>query len=153
VQALGLALLLTAALGTGCRKPQPPGVERIAGEPAGADAERNKLQGSWKHTSIDRNGKAVAAPIANEFVMRFQGNKFTTTRSEKPLSEGTFVLDPTKSPPWIDLSENTGAFIYGIYRLEGDKLTICMHEDRRPTEFESRPGQERSLVVLEREKP
>ncbi|WP_158265179.1 TIGR03067 domain-containing protein [Blastopirellula marina] len=41
----------------------------------------------------------------------------------------------------------------GIYRLEGDLLTLCLCErqsDPRPTKFESKPGSRRYLFVVRR---
>ena len=42
----------------------------------------------------------------------------------------------------------------GIYKLEGDSLTVCMDHDclERPTESASKPGTNVILVVLKREK-
>ena len=137
----------------GCRRPDAT-LAATPAEPPGADAERAKFQGTWKHLSIDLNGKQAAARVAAGFVYRFDGNRYTNTDTAtgRVTSQGTFALDPTKSPPEIDFTESGGVPIYGIYRHEGDRLTICMHERRRPTDFESRPGQVRSLVVLERQK-
>lgn len=147
-----LAVLLAAALGLGCGRTAPP-PEPIAAEPATAGPERGRLQGAWRHRSIDLNGKAAAPAVAREFVYRFDGTRFTNSRAGQLNSQGTYTLDPSKSPPWIDFVETTGVTIYGIYRLDGAALTLCLHERRRPTEFESRPGQVRSLVVLDREGP
>lgn len=139
---------------TGCRRPETGTPNAIQTEPPGAEAERAKFQGAWKHLSIDLDGKQAQPRVAAGFVYRFEGSRFTNTDNGagKVTSQGTFTLDPTATPPAIDFAESEGVRIYGIYRFEGDRLTICLHEQRRPTEFESRAGQRRSLVVLERQK-
>jgi uncharacterized protein (TIGR03067 family) len=154
-KSLRVMLLLAAATCLACREPTALSRPRepIKTEPLAADTERTKFQGSWKHLSIDLNGRQAAQAVASEFVYHFEGNNYTNTRSGRVLSQGTFSLDPTKSPPSIDLSESTGVRIYGIYRFDGDKLTLCLHEKQRPTDFESRAGQVRSLVILKRMKP
>jgi len=40
----------------------------------------------------------------------------------------------------------------GIYKLEGDTLTICTDEDGRPTEFTANAGSGRQLMVLKRKR-
>jgi uncharacterized protein (TIGR03067 family) len=148
-----LILLLVATMCAACRKAEPITPDPIKAEPPAAEAERERFHGAWKHLSIDFNGEQALEGIAREFLYRFEGNRYTNTRSGKVMSQGTFTLDPAKEPRAIDFMEAGGVRIYGIYRLEGDKLTICAHEQQRPSEFESRAGQMRSLVVLERLKP
>jgi uncharacterized protein (TIGR03067 family) len=114
------------------------------------DSERAKFQGSWKLLTFNLDGEQATLSMANRYLFRFEGNNYTDIRSGQTRSQGTFALDPTQSPPSIDLSEATGVKMYGIYRLEGDRLTICLCEEQRPTEFASRAGQRRVLMVLER---
>jgi hypothetical protein len=45
--------------------------------------------------------------------------------------------------------------LHGIYKLDGDTLTICAVEgdgNDRPTEFSTKEGDKNRLVVLKREK-
>jgi uncharacterized protein (TIGR03067 family) len=73
----------------------------------------------------------------------------------------TFQLDPTREPPTIDLDYFLGTEKVpgrGIYRLEGDRLTICYRLNRgavspeRPTEFVTHPGRQEMMLILQREK-
>jgi uncharacterized protein (TIGR03067 family) len=70
-------------------------------------------------------------------------------------AEGTYELDPSKTPKWIDITGKDRK-VLGIYRLDGDKLTICLNEHAdgdRPTRFASEPGSRNDLLmVLRRDK-
>jgi len=87
----------------------------------------------------------------------FQGDKFHT-----PEDEMRFQLDPEKKPKQFDATGKSAPEgfppigMMGIYKLEGDKLTLCyapLRKDaRRPTEFKTVEGRREALVVLERVK-
>jgi uncharacterized protein (TIGR03067 family) len=60
---------------------------------------------------------------------------------------GWYKLDPSKDPPWIDdatpavaAHPDTRKPYLGIYRVDGDVLTICCAEGTRPTEFVAPAG-------------
>jgi uncharacterized protein (TIGR03067 family) len=145
-----LLLAVLTACGTGCQRHQGGAPDAIKEEPANAAAERAKFQGDWKHLSFNLNGEPAAAHVVAGFVFRFENTRYSITNKGKVTSQGTFTLDPTASPAAIDFTESGGVAIHGVYRFEGDRLTICMREKQRPTDFESRPGQQRNLIVLER---
>ena len=98
----------------------------------------DRLQGSWKTTKIEVEGK----PPPREFVEKgkfvFKGNTVSIFQGDEVMEEATFVLDSGKKPPTIDLTATVGPgkgkITYGIYRLEGDTLTLCIG-DKRPSEF------------------
>jgi uncharacterized protein (TIGR03067 family) len=78
-------------------------------------------------------------------------------RPKRRTGEYRLKLDATKDPKWVDLSaERLGdRTLKGIYRLDGDKLTICYAYDPdspRPTEFKTMPGGITYMYVLERVK-
>jgi hypothetical protein len=72
--------------------------------------------------------------------------------------EGVYHLDPTKTPKTFD-AFSVGAVrktLVGIYTLEGDTLKLCIiydpeRVDQRPTEFTTKAGVLRALVVLKRD--
>ena len=115
-----------------------------------AKSDRELIQGTWVAVSGERNGEKL-----NEFQLKnweemvFKDDKFTREGGEK--KEGTFKLDPSKTPKEIDLVltvKGQDTTWPGIYELKGDKLKLALNPDR-PTEFDSKGG---FLLVFERKK-
>jgi hypothetical protein len=42
---------------------------------------------------------------------------------------------------------------FGIYKLEGNKLTLAMDREVRPTEFKAKEGSTIAVVVFKRARP
>ena len=64
------------------------------------------------------------------------------------------AFDPKKSPPEFDFDPGpAGGGIKGIYKLDGDTLTVCytIHGDR-PTKIESLAGSQVRMMTLKRVK-
>ena len=157
-----LCVLLFAVVAmTACRKAPAlqsdpaPGPIRSTRQPAPrtTEAERAKFQGTWKYISIERNGKRASPVFVREYLYRFEGTQYSNARNGQVQSKGSFSIDPSQLPGWIDLTENTNITNYGIYQFAGDKLTICLHEKQRRTTFEPPPGRGFILLVLERDIP
>ena len=72
---------------------------------------------------------------------------------------GMVTLDPAKQPKRIAIRQllpgGTGLReeLHGIYKFEGDRLTIAYRKGGPPEQFESKPGSGVTLLVLERPKP
>jgi uncharacterized protein (TIGR03067 family) len=153
-----LRFLLCATVAVvACRKGSPPPTDPtpdpINTAPATADVEYAKFQGTWRYLSLEYNGKQTARKVARQFVFIFDGTHYNNARGGKEESRGSFSVDPLKSPAWIDFAENTSVTIYGIYQFDGDRLTVCMHEQVRPTTFEPPPARGYFLFVMERDTP
>lgn len=109
------------------------------------------LQGIWEIDGLENAGKAQ--PAANH-----KGNTITFTKDKATLREVgfqsiefTFSLDPTKTPKTIELSAR-GNLIHGIYKLDGDNLTLSVSLGglRPPTEFATKTGGDSETFILKR---
>ncbi|SRR6266496_652505 len=113
-----------------------------------AAAEIEKLKGTWKASSVQRDGADHAEYVQAGMQMVFTENTMTISAGENPPMTSSYRLDPTKSPKEIDLSGQAAG--KGIYLLDGDKLTFCTSTADRPTSFATKQGDGLQLVVLKR---
>ena len=127
-----------------------------AADEVDVDAETKKIQGAWILVSSESDGKAVPAEDLKErkLQMVFDKDEVLATMEERVVSLGTFKLDPARTPRWYDRTYSDGTPRRGIYRLEGDTLTICLAGlgKDRPTTFETKKDDGRSLLVYQRAK-
>jgi uncharacterized protein (TIGR03067 family) len=68
-----------------------------------------------------------------------------------PPTSATFRVDPSKDPKEIDLSNPNGVTEPGIYRLDGDRLQLCVNTEGR--ERPARLSRERFLFYELRRPP
>jgi uncharacterized protein (TIGR03067 family) len=107
---------------------------------AGGDEKTDvdRIQGSWQGTKIEVEGRSAPADYVAKGKYIFKGKQLTMLEGDKQAGKATFTLDPAKKPKAIDLTATEGPgkgkTLYGIYRLEGDTLTLCIGE-KRPNEF------------------
>jgi uncharacterized protein (TIGR03067 family) len=134
----------------------------------GADAKETalkgdlkKLQGDWKATSIVYNGDTLPADAEGKVKLTFKGKVGTLQANKTIKSEYSrleFTLDETTKPRCMDVGVlvggQKGLTLEAIYKLDGDKLTICTKVlgMNRPGKFESPGGESTALIVLERVK-
>ncbi len=119
--------------------------------------EAAKLEGTWTVDSAETNGKGLDV---------WKGGKFTFSdeKATIPFSKGgTFKVDASKDPKWIDITTLEKGTILGIYLVDGDKIKLCTNVTKkaskdgkvveeaseRPTQFDSK---QTILYVLKREK-
>lgn len=128
------------------------------GQDKGASA-MDRLAAKWECVSGVNDGK----PLNDETVKRLRltltkEGGYKTELGEQVLFDSTCRLDAAKQPAQIDMigteGANKGQAAQGIYKLEGDRLTICytMPGQQRPANFESQPGSGATLVTWRRAK-
>jgi uncharacterized protein (TIGR03067 family) len=117
-----------------------------------------KLQGTWKFISWETEGQDAPREAVEASVLIFDGEKYLQKIGDDIVERGTQKLDPTQSPKTVDYQitegEEQGKTQLGIYKLEGDRLTICVArpgDKQRPKEFATKKGSGTTLVVLKRE--
>jgi uncharacterized protein (TIGR03067 family) len=124
-----------------------------------AKADVAKLQGTWQMTALTDEMGAAPAKELSEWTFEFNGDKVTNSQSKDRKGRSlTYALDPSKEPKTIDMSDG-GLVIEGIYRVDGDDLTICLVTGSRngktaprPPQFKADKSKKYSLFVLKRVK-
>jgi uncharacterized protein (TIGR03067 family) len=121
--------------------------------------ELEKFQGKWVRVSITIDGKALEEDEIKHRSLVFKGEKLTLLYKDKERATASLKIDRSKSPAQIDTTNEDGprkgGTSKGIYKFDGDTLTICTGgwgKDNRPTEFASKPGSGTMLFVFRRAK-
>jgi uncharacterized protein (TIGR03067 family) len=116
-----------------------------------------QLPGTWRCTSATIDGNPLAAEKAAALRLTLTDHRLTTVLGEQVLFDSTYTVDATQQPATIDMlgteGESQGKPGLGIYRLDGDTLTLCycLPGNPRPAAFESPPKCGIYLVVWKRE--
>jgi uncharacterized protein (TIGR03067 family) len=106
--------------------------------------ELKSLQGSWKTVGMEVGGN----PLPKDQIFSFTISVGADGKSTGKLVEEEFkfaiTVDPSKKPKTInnvhETGDQKGKKQFGIYKLEGDKWTVCMsrpgaEEADRPKDF------------------
>lgn len=119
-------------------------------------AEWQRIEGLWKPKSAVLAGEKLDAEICKRIRLEFADGKFNSD-SNGEKSVGKVTIDPTSSPPGMDLfleeGADAGKTLKCIYKLENDLLYVAFSvsmDQVRPIEFES--NQDNKLLVLEYER-
>src|SRR3954453_5042722 len=96
-------------------------------------AELKKLAGAWAVLSSEHGGKKTPMKQLAPLAVSVAGGKMTTREKDDVKEEAEIArLDPRASPAAIDLKiasgDDKGKVVKGIYKLDDDKLTICVAE-------------------------
>jgi uncharacterized protein (TIGR03067 family) len=123
-------------------RPAAPGDEK-------AKTDKELLQATWVEES---RGDGEKVPEGDRWKLVFEGDK-ATWRSKGKEHQGTFTLDPTRTPKEIDLNlADPTLTLNGIYELKGDTLKTLWRENDReglPKTFDPKEG---VLIVLKKMK-
>jgi len=119
------------------------------------DKDAKNIIGEWKMVSMERDGKQAPEEESKDVTVTFAAENKVTIKTPKEDISGTYKLDASKKLKELTIEADDGKKLFGIYKLDGDKLTICAvteSEEDRPTEFSTKEGSKARLVVLKREK-
>ncbi len=115
-----------------------------------------EFEGEWQMLSGVMNGKPMEESMVQWVKRVTRGNQTTVVAGPQTMLKVEFTFDPAASPQAIDYfnlaGANKGKRQEGIYRLDGDVLTVCVAApgDRRPGEFASLAGDGRTLTAWKR---
>jgi uncharacterized protein (TIGR03067 family) len=111
-----------------------------------------KIQGKWKFTAHEMNGKPLPPEELAKLTITFSGDKWSVRMDDKEVQAGTHKFDTAKTPPHVDavvtVGEDKGNTMLGIFELKGDTLKVCFDPmgKTRPTSLSAKEGQFAAVV-------
>ncbi|MBC8874602.1 MAG: TIGR03067 domain-containing protein [Planctomycetes bacterium] len=130
----------------------------------GDNQGKHELQGSWDLQRIVLDGKPFPVQV-KEVKFIFSKDRLTIVPPDEnaesfPRQTLSFTLHPETNPKSIDTTNldgsTKGMTLAGIYKIEGDSLTVCIATESgaaRPKSFESKEGSKLAVYTLQRAKP
>jgi uncharacterized protein (TIGR03067 family) len=129
-----------------------------ADDPKKTDADL--LKGKWSAVSLTSNGVKAPDELLKGYKLNLEDKTYTNLMGEEIAEEGEYRIDAAKSPKTIDFDikkgHDSGKKQLGIYKFDGDKLTIVAAKpgsDERPNSFTVDPKSDILELVLEKAKP
>ena len=127
---------------------------------AAVQSELKALEGKWKNVACEARGLALPSILIPSFTFVAGAEGKCTGKMLEDEFQFIMTVDPKKDPKTTVLLHQTGQDKgkkqYGVYKLEGDKFTVCMTprgaaESDRPKDFTTK-GSRNVLFVFERVK-
>ena len=117
-------------------------------------AEEAAIAGRWTVVSVEAGGQPMEGLKNAELLL--EGGKKTFRMPSGITEPGTYTLDASREPRWIDATtEGKPGIQKGIYEIDGKTLRMCFAQGggERPRHFETRAGADLVLLVLSRDRP
>ena len=120
--------------------------------------ELKRQEGTWAVVSSIHEGQAAPRDLIRSIKRVVEGDHVVWERDGKRFAGTTIELDLGQDPKAINVTpdggRNRGQRVLGIYKFEGEQLTICMAEPGkpRPKAFEANKGSGCTLRTFTREK-
>ena len=113
------------------------------------------LEGTWAFAGLEIDGSSMPPAAMQLSKLLIDGDRF---RFESPEGnyEGIFNIDVEAQPHKIDIEfvegPEAGNWNYGIFRIEGDQLEICLDLNGKPSpkDFRTSPGSGHAYETLRR---
>ncbi len=120
--------------------------------------ELERHQGTWRTSTSIYDGKPAPDELVRPITRTVEKDHVVWKKDGKSFAGTRIELDPSRDPRTIDVipdgGKDRGTRVLGIYKLEGDRLTICMASPGkpRPAEFKAEPGSGCTLRTFTRER-
>jgi uncharacterized protein (TIGR03067 family) len=121
-------------------------------------ADLEKIQGTYKMTSLEVDGKAVTEDKLKSSTLTIKGDKYIIQVKDQTF-ETQMILHPEKKPKTIDMKfldgVNKDKMALGIYKFDDETFTMCRGLNpgqTRPQDFGTWPDTNTFLVVWKKEK-
>lgn len=133
--------------GTPASYPQP----QLNVPPAYLPSDEEAILGDWQVESgveltpeADRPNRCV---ITKDFII--------LSKDGEPTLTSNYKIDPTKTPKWFDIREKSQRLTKGIYKLQGNLLTLCFPKPdpaggdalERPATFAENADSSNSILI------
>jgi uncharacterized protein (TIGR03067 family) len=128
----------------------------VPAKSSSAPAAVTEFEGEWRLVSGVMDGHAMEESLVKWVKRVTEGNQTTVYAGPQLMLKVEFSSDASQSPKAIDyfgLAGSTkGKAQAGIYEFAGDLLKFCVAPPgaARPTQFQSAPGDGRTLTVWKR---
>lgn len=126
--------------------------------------KKTELEGTWNAVKVTENGEVMPKTWLKAAKFVIKGNRirgfYPNLRRGPKKSTESFTINSNKMPKQINITELDdtplkGLTHRGIFRLEKDRLIICLpHQPNRdrPKEFSAVKGSKQTLIILKRAK-
>ena len=112
-----------------------------------ADDKKDQMDGTWRFVTQTMDGKDLPADEVKDTTVTIEGNNYTVKRGEMVLERGTFKIDKTQSPMFIERMPVEGEFkgqkILGVIEHSGENIKCCWAMKpgaERPTALSAKAG-------------
>ena len=117
-----------------------------------AESSLKSLEGDWAVEQMEQKGKKFPTDLVLRVRLVVRGDVFTFVNGQTEFTSRVTKFEPSGEPRAIDLTRDADKqTVRGIYKLEGDTLTICTNaRGERPTTFAADPESPNVLTVYKR---
>ncbi|QJW94308.1 TIGR03067 domain-containing protein [Frigoriglobus tundricola] len=130
---------------------------------SGRDDKKGLPEGAYTIIAIEIGGKPIPKDLLDkatdaERALKITSDTIIATKGGKD-DPATYTINSAQMPPQINMTaKRPGSSkddkMYGIYKLDGDTLTICLvtSDDAkdRPAEFKTAPNSQAVMMTLKR---
>ncbi len=124
----------------------------------GAVSDVKEFEGTWLPVSAEMAGEPWPDELLKKMKLVLKGENYTVD-IDGQIDEGTWKIDPDKSPKSMDIKgtkgPNEGKTYLAIFELKDDTLRVCydLSGKERPSEFKTKAETQLFLATYKRAKP